>query len=120
MKLQQLKTIFTQSFQLEPTAANARKVLKNEGKSIVRNDFRCTKTWELMLDSFGLLSAARAFEARREQQERARKARERDNDPNSSFNLAMAASMAAYEANKQTPEYREMEDYIDSLEEAYW
>lgn len=72
MKLYQLKNIFKQAFELEPTAKNVRKILKDNDKRIPRNDFRCTKAWEQALDSFGLLSSSRAFEARRTSQELAR------------------------------------------------
>lgn len=59
MKLLQLKSIFTEAFSLPANAASARKVLKENGKSIVRNDFRCTKTWEQLVDAFGLLDGYR-------------------------------------------------------------
>lgn len=87
MKLFQLKKIFESRFEMEATAANARAVLKNEGVTIVRKDFRCTATWEQLLDKFGLLSEAKAFEARVEAKKRAAARKERNKDAKESLQI---------------------------------
>jgi hypothetical protein len=52
MKLYQLKELFTQIFSIPANAVNARRVMKEHNISIVRHDFRCTKTWEMLMNCF--------------------------------------------------------------------
>lgn len=56
MKLCQLKSLFSEAFSLVANASNARQVLREKNLKIVRNDFRCTKTWEQLIEVLGLIN----------------------------------------------------------------